>query len=214
MCARHLISMPRTYSKVRAILLLLDHLPHCLPSCKNVYYIFTQLLNERHGPYPLNDVDVSPTRSGMSIPARISFAVPANPVVAEPSHPMLVDPAPATVVFPSVCSKDLHFSIIRQWQTETDPQKRVYKTCTSCGQNKFDSELEVSVHATKVTLSLLRDDDIPHVLWPVSYDFELYDRAILRPKGMSDHRVLGNLLFCKQCFHAAYMSNSFLICLY
>ncbi|KAG2738983.1 hypothetical protein P692DRAFT_201849319 [Suillus brevipes Sb2] len=76
--------------------------------------------------------------------------------------------------------------------------------CAICAHNVLASEL-VLVDVALVPLHLLRNDCLPDYTLPSNYDFELYARAILYSKGLTDCWTLSDIFMCPSC-------HSYLIC--
>ncbi|KAG1839206.1 hypothetical protein DFJ58DRAFT_718576 [Suillus subalutaceus] len=74
------------------------------------------------------------------------------------------------------------------------PDVQCRGACVVCAHNV------VSPH--KVPFQLLRNDCLPEHTLPQTYDFELYARAILYPKGLRDCWSLSDLLMCCSCHSA------------
>ncbi|KIK74757.1 hypothetical protein PAXRUDRAFT_174723 [Paxillus rubicundulus Ve08.2h10] len=80
------------------------------------------------------------------------------------------------------------------------PDKHVTESCTVCTQWTLPSDLE-DIPLVIETLSLLRNDYLSSCTIPDTYDFEMYGRAILYPKGMRSTTTLAPLHTCGFCRH-------------
>ncbi|KAI0040155.1 hypothetical protein FA95DRAFT_1585108 [Auriscalpium vulgare] len=88
--------------------------------------------------------------------------------------------------FPPQPNPTLREDVIREFQAFIDDRRWVYKACAVCGQKRFPHEL---------TRTELKDnDDIPHHMEPVSYDFEF--------SGMYSTNELADLDICGTCSSA------------
>ncbi|KZV62853.1 hypothetical protein PENSPDRAFT_551691, partial [Peniophora sp. CONT] len=101
--------------------------------------------------------------------------------------------------FPEMCPRSLQDDIVAGFQDYIDAGRWKYYACAVCGQKKFKSELSV-VPFTSAIARLLVNDDIPDRLAPVSYDFDLYERAFLCAAGMkSPFETQGPIDVCDRC---------------
>lgn len=105
------------------------------------------------------------------------------------------EPYPA---FPEVRDDGFKLDIIRDYQQRMDLSNFEWVACAVCGQRKFSADIQ-SIHPEDIDLTLLRNDTIPSMAWPTSYDFELYDRAILEPVALGDPWSLQDMSVCSKC---------------
>jgi hypothetical protein len=103
--------------------------------------------------------------------------------------------------FPTVRTFAEKVDIIKEWHHSMSSGMQQRGACAVCAHNVCIKELK-SVSSCKVPLHLLRNDCLPAHTLPQSYDFELYDRAILYPKGLSNCWALEDLHMCHQCYAA------------
>ena len=102
--------------------------------------------------------------------------------------------APVSPPSDAVASLFPHYSdetclqIICEFQDHMHSDNWVYQACAVCGQEKFPVDI------TQVPVN-----NIPSHLWPTSYNFELYNHAILCPCGMLSTDSLDDLLVCSSC---------------
>ncbi|KAG1821307.1 hypothetical protein EV424DRAFT_861670 [Suillus variegatus] len=107
--------------------------------------------------------------------------------------------------FPTICTMADKIRIIAEWQDKMSPANQTRGACAVCAYNVRAAEL-VSVAVTRIPLILLQNECLPEHTLPRTYDFELYGRAILYPKGMTDCWSLAPLLLCSSC--CAYLLRS------
>lgn len=100
--------------------------------------------------------------------------------------------------FPEIRSDEFKEDIMRAYQEHMELSNFEWRACAVCGQRKFTSQLQ-SVHPDDVDLSLLRNDTIPALAWPTSYDFELYEHALLEPVALNDPWSLQEMSMCQKC---------------
>ncbi|KAG2743634.1 hypothetical protein P692DRAFT_20745581, partial [Suillus brevipes Sb2] len=103
--------------------------------------------------------------------------------------------------FPTLRTFAEKMGIIEQWQHEMSAQYQERGACAVCAHNICARELK-SVDVHKVPLHLLRNDCLPEHTLPSTYDFDMYGRAVLYPKGMTDCWSLADLLMCGRCHSA------------
>jgi hypothetical protein len=106
--------------------------------------------------------------------------------------------------FPAVLSFDAKLDIIGEWQQQMSTSALKRGCCAICAHNVLATEL-VLVDVALVPLHLLRNDCLPDYTLPSNYDFELYARAILYSKGLTDCWTLSDIFMCPSC-------HSYLIC--
>ncbi|KAJ7773136.1 hypothetical protein B0H16DRAFT_1304990, partial [Mycena metata] len=95
-------------------------------------------------------------------------------------------------------SESLRTDIIREWQAEVSTDRLRLRTCAVCGRE----ECARSVHeydASAVNFSLLRNDELPSKVWPSTYNYIGYDRALLCSAGLSDTNAPDKMLICDDC---------------
>ncbi|KAG1886345.1 uncharacterized protein F5891DRAFT_1201130 [Suillus fuscotomentosus] len=108
--------------------------------------------------------------------------------------------------FPILLSFDDKKSIIAEWQQQMSQTSLRRSPCACCAHNVPATEL-VLVDIQKVPLHLLRNDCLPEHTLPQTYAFELYERAILYPKGLQDLWAKSDIYLCRTC-RSALVSKS------
>ena len=88
--------------------------------------------------------------------------------------------------------------MIHEWQQDMDVGRFLRRTCAVCSELKFYHNIE-RIHASEVPLHLLKNEDLPENLRPVSYNEDAYDRAILDPEGLEDPDSKGWMAVCPNC---------------
>ncbi|PPQ97075.1 hypothetical protein CVT26_001258 [Gymnopilus dilepis] len=101
---------------------------------------------------------------------------------------------------------EFKLSIIREWQEELDPDRIRTVVCAVCSIRERKAKT-FTVHGRNVDLKLLQNDDLPAGLHPNSYDFDLYNRAILNPKGLANLTDVGDMIMCRACYTALMSGN-------
>ncbi|KZV60549.1 hypothetical protein PENSPDRAFT_548781, partial [Peniophora sp. CONT] len=93
----------------------------------------------------------------------------------------------------------LRNEIISDFQAYMRADNWIYYPCAVCGQKKFKYEL-ATLPFSSIPVECLVNNDIPDRLSPITYDFELYDRAFLCAGGMhSPFGTRGPLEVCDRC---------------
>ncbi len=97
-----------------------------------------------------------------------------------------------------VASAELRRAIIGEWQELMCTRRLKLEVCAVCGRRTKACEIRV-VEVHRIKLELLRNDDLPARVYPTTYAFALYERALLHPKGMTDRWNLGDVRVCATC---------------
>lgn len=97
-----------------------------------------------------------------------------------------------------VVDEALRRSIIRDWQQtlSTDTIRPI--PCAVCARRTPQVDI-VTVRPSDIDLTLLRNDALPPCTLPTTYAFDLYERALLYPKAMSDPWSLAPFQICVRC---------------
>ncbi len=127
-------------------------------------------------------------RSGMRTQEQISRAR-AVPRSARPVSPAAYLP---------VVDDALRRSIIDDWQRNMTSEHLRLVACAVCARRTAEGDV-CQVPPEAFDLSLLRNDALPAAVLPTTYAFDLYDCALLYPKGMSDPWTLAPLNMCSVC---------------
>ena len=104
-------------------------------------------------------------------------------------------------MFPFFPSREFRYEMIQAWQERMHASSQLRLPCAVCGQ-RFKCDDLRSVEANSVHLSCLRNEFLPAFVIPTTYDFILYDRAILCPAGLDDPWLLCNMKMCMSCFRS------------
>ncbi|KAI0689805.1 hypothetical protein C8T65DRAFT_588375, partial [Cerioporus squamosus] len=127
-------------------------------------------------------------RSGVRTEERISRAraLPrsARPVAPESYLPVVDD--------------TLRRFIIEDWQRTVTTDRLRTQACAACARGTPPSDISL-IDPGDIDLSLLRNDCLPEAVLPTTYAFELYENALLCPKGMSDPWSVAPLHICAEC---------------
>ncbi|KAJ7186906.1 hypothetical protein C8R46DRAFT_879847, partial [Mycena filopes] len=97
----------------------------------------------------------------------------------------------------AVADENLKREIINEWQNELSGNRLRLKTCASCSKQDFAATIHTIPSA--VDLTLLRNDDLPPKIWPTSYNFLAYNRAILCSAGLENLDAPGDMNVCESC---------------
>ncbi|KAJ7603552.1 hypothetical protein DFH06DRAFT_1022156, partial [Mycena polygramma] len=97
-----------------------------------------------------------------------------------------------------VASEELRRNIIMEWQSEMSTEKLKLKTCAVCAKEDFAANIH-TISCSQVDLTLLRNEDLPSKVWPTTYEFERYQRALLCSAGLSDCRDPEQMQICGPC---------------
>lgn len=81
------------------------------------------------------------------------------------------------------------------------PRVQSRSPCAVCGQCFKNADL-CDVDVDRIDLTCLQNDFLPACVLPSTYDFALYDRAILCPAGLDDPWALANMKMCISCRRA------------
>lgn len=95
-------------------------------------------------------------------------------------------------------SEKQNMAIIEEWQRSMSLRKFIRLPCAVCSELNFTANL-TRVHSNQIPLHLLRNDDLPPNVRPVSYNLKAYDRAILDPQGLQDTERQGMMTICRAC---------------
>jgi len=128
---------------------------------------------------------------------------------AGPSHPVgngrLSDsqldssvPDPLNTAHLKPLDRELKEKILHEWQQSINTQRLSQVACAVCGRRFCQSDTSL-YHAEELDLTLLRNDSLPVDSRPTTYDFHLYNRAILYAKGLMSPGSLGYICACKTC---------------
>ncbi|KAH9889759.1 hypothetical protein C8Q73DRAFT_633727, partial [Cubamyces lactineus] len=98
----------------------------------------------------------------------------------------------------SIASGELRKAIITEWQDCMQTSRLRLGVCAVCGRKHSAASLR-EVNADEVDLTLLRNEDLPAEVTPTTYAFEVYDRAVLHPKGLFDRWARGSMVVCGAC---------------
>ena len=104
----------------------------------------------------------------------------------------------ATHSYMQVADESLRRSIIREWQGLMTSAEFDMKVCAPCGR-RITAKRTSSVDVDKLDLSLLQNPSLPAKVHPTTYAFELYGRALLHPKGMTNCWERAPITVCTTC---------------
>ncbi|PPQ76981.1 hypothetical protein CVT26_007829 [Gymnopilus dilepis] len=193
---------------------LLAHLlrHQCNSICQRVVYVFKSRSKRQTRYIPgqiISEVGVIPSaQKAMEPAARESYVSSEETLMDECDVPVGSDAAMNDQAFNHLekVSDDLKLSIIRDWQEELAPDNIRTVVCAVCSTRERKAR-SVMVHGTSFDLKLLRNDELPTGLHPNSYNFDVYDRAILNPKGLLNLTEVGDMIMCRACYTSLRSGN-------
>ncbi|KAI0717708.1 hypothetical protein C8T65DRAFT_571452, partial [Cerioporus squamosus] len=97
--------------------------------------------------------------------------------------------------------------IVSDWQRTVTTANLRLLPCAVCARRSPATDI-VSVHPQDFDLSLLRNDALPPTVYPSTYAFNVYQNALLYPKGMADRWQLASLLMCLKCHRDLVINKS------
>ena len=103
--------------------------------------------------------------------------------------------------FPFFFTRDFRNEMIRAWQERMHPSSQARLPCAVCGQCFKEDHLCV-LPASRVDLPRLRNEFLPAEVAPTTYDFRLYEQAILCPAGLENPWALSDVRMCVSCRRA------------
>ena len=84
----------------------------------------------------------------------------------------------------TLADDSLKRSIIKEWEETMSAAQTRQVVCAPCARYVCDSDSQL-VDPSSIELTLLRNDNLPPHTRPTSYDFDVYERALLCPQGLS-----------------------------
>ena len=99
-----------------------------------------------------------------------------------------------------VADEALRRSIIQEWQDTISTSNFEMKSCAPCGRRTLKRDAK-QVNVNAINLSLLVNDNLPVKVRPTTYNFELYEHALLHPKGMTSRWTRSDLILCGVCYN-------------
>lgn len=97
-----------------------------------------------------------------------------------------------------VADVELRRAIIAEWEEVLSTEALIEDVCAICARGTPPSNI-LYIHPDTVDMALLRNDGLPEVLLPMSYNREEYGGAILEPKGMTRLATKAPFVTCRQC---------------
>ncbi|KAI0682583.1 hypothetical protein C8Q76DRAFT_637108, partial [Earliella scabrosa] len=95
--------------------------------------------------------------------------------------------------------QSLRDAIIREWQDCMSTANLRQVVCAPCARYAKEADVHL-LHPSQFDLRLLRNDNLPSRVRPRTYDFDLYQRALLCPQGMTCTRELAPIRLCAECY--------------
>ncbi|KAI0706590.1 hypothetical protein C8Q76DRAFT_819012 [Earliella scabrosa] len=92
----------------------------------------------------------------------------------------------------------LRRAMIAEWQETFTTKNFARVVCSVCARSTSQKDCQW-IHPSQVDLRLLRNDALPIKVRPTSYDFQLYDRALLDPTGLRDPWAISEMQMCTTC---------------
>jgi hypothetical protein len=183
---------------------LLEHQCGGLCNAEPFFYLFDCRYRERHSFGKRITRTITERLSVQQLASRSRNYARANKQVREKALQAELESLDrARQSYATVPDDKLYIKIIREWQKifKTDNfQKHV---CASCGEDERRTQKNFDiVQPDSIDLTLLQNNvlfSIRPELVPTSYDFELYNHALLDPEGLYSTTSLDRLLLCKGC---------------
>lgn len=100
--------------------------------------------------------------------------------------------------FMEIASDELKLAIMSEWQEVVHTDRLKMLVCAVCGRRMKVLCIKL-VNVNTIDLTLLRNDELPRCVWPTTYAFELYERALLHPKGMRNLVAKDDINVCASC---------------
>ena len=98
-----------------------------------------------------------------------------------------------------VADDALRRSIIREWQGLMTSSEFDMRVCAPCGR-RTPMKRTKCVEVEDVDLGLLENPLLPRKVLPTDYAFDVYDRALLHPKGLTNRWQKAPMNMCTVCF--------------
>ena len=130
-----------------------------------------------------------------------TLRVPRSQMVLDRAAEAREDEAEATQVsmpFLREVDRTLRDGIIAEWQDCMSTANVRQVVCAVCARYTKESGSRV-VELSEIDLGLLRNDALHPRTRPSTYRFDLYDRALLCPQGMSSREERGAIRVCDEC---------------
>ena len=105
----------------------------------------------------------------------------------------------STHSYMQVADEALRRSIIREWQTLMTSSQFDMRVCAPCGRRTPVNKTKC-VAVDDLELSLLENPLLPTKVLPTNYAFDLYQRALLHPKGLTNRWEKAPINMCTVCF--------------
>ncbi|KAI0716620.1 hypothetical protein C8Q76DRAFT_617753, partial [Earliella scabrosa] len=88
--------------------------------------------------------------------------------------------------------------IIEEWELAMSTQSLSDEVCAVCARCTPVSKI-LYVAARKLNLHLLCNESLPHNVIPTTYNFDVYERALLHPRGLLNTQAKGDVRVCQEC---------------
>ncbi|KAH9848473.1 hypothetical protein C2E23DRAFT_739605, partial [Lenzites betulinus] len=98
----------------------------------------------------------------------------------------------------TIADENLRRAIILEWEQAMCTAKLKEGVCAVCGRYTPVKDL-LQVKSSRIRFQLLRNDELPAEVQPISYNRAAYDGALLHPKGLVHKDRRGAIWTCKEC---------------
>ena len=105
----------------------------------------------------------------------------------------------STHSYMQVADETIRRGIIREWQRMMTASSFEHMVCAPCGRRTPRKQVK-QVQPDDIDLALLENPCLPVKVRPTTYAFDLYNRALLHPKGMTDPWGRAAINMCELCF--------------
>lgn len=185
-CLDHKITPPKPVRKQTLLDKMHNH--SCGDRCRDAIYEFVVRSKERQFP-----VTHGERVHGLSM----DLSTRARPADEAP-EPVEGDIGDSDTRHLEIADDELRRAIISEWETVMGTKAHLRYICACCSRKTAENKI-FRKRASKARLDLLRNDELPEKVWPTTYNFEAYGRALLNPKGLTDINRPGELILCESC---------------
>ncbi len=166
----------------------------CQDGCPDYGYVFDPLS------VPRQAVQSGPVPLAADIRAHSDVAMDQDP--GQPQVSAQINTVPETdeiaVDHLQVADARLRREIIAEWEEVMSTEALTEDVCAVCARGGSSANVKY-LHPDTIDMTLLRNDDLPESLLPVSYNRQQYDGAILEPKGMTRLATKAAFMACQEC---------------
>jgi len=182
-------------NKDALVKLLLGHT--CNSKCKGIVYVFKSLPTARRYVLAHFMPESQESSSLRTNPPGVNITPVAAVLTSTDSHNNDVDDTDLMGHLDPLDDAQ-KLTIISDWQNKVNTENLRFCICAVCAK-KLVISMTVLVDGNLIDLSLLRNDLLPLALAPTQYNFHVYKRALLNPKGLRNLDMVGLMRICVKC---------------